>query len=325
VAIFTVIFVGAILSVVLIPGRLAQLDCNACSPDVRAKFVSDTRSAIVQLLLAIGGAITVFFTWRNYVRTSRDSETNLALAREARISDSFVKAVEQLGHESAAVRAGGAFGLGRLLQSADVEGDYWPIMDVLTSFVRGRCEPSNGVSDASRNSSVSSTSDSPSKLAPDVQAALNVLARRTARDIPERSEDSPVDLHGRDLSCAWMAGGHFERGFFSWSRLAGADLQSSKIANAEFVSADLSGANLAHADARESDFRGARLVGAQLDRADFSGSDFRNADFAGATLLGTNLKNAKLDGCTISDEQREQTKSLVERLRAAELAESASS
>jgi hypothetical protein len=305
--------------VVLGPGALAQLDCKSCSIAIRAKFVSDSRSAIVQLLVATGAAITVFFTWRNYVRTSRDSDRNLALATEARVSDSFVKAIEQLGNDSPSVRAGGVFGLGRLLRSARVDGDYWPIMDVLTSFVRGRCEQFDGVVAGSPRRGKPPSSESPSRLPTDVQAALNVLARRTAALIPHREEDSPVDLHGRDLSFAWMAGGPFERGFFAWSRLSGADLQWSKISDCDFAHADLSGANLTHADARGSGFRDGCLVRAKLDGADFSGSDLRGADLTGASLKGTNLKNAKLDGCKISQQQLKHANldglSLTDRLR----------
>src|SRR3954447_24461518 len=99
---------------------------KGCTATERAKAAADSRAALIQLLVAFAGAGTIYFTWRNYVRSSREAEANLALAREGRTSDNFIKAVEQLGNSSPAVRVGGVFGLGRLLRTATPEGDYWP-------------------------------------------------------------------------------------------------------------------------------------------------------------------------------------------------------
>ena len=130
--------------IVLLGWAVGRLDCWSCTEAKdRAKASSDARTALLQLLLGVGGAGTLYFTWRNYTRTVEDSKRAAAdsretqkLARESRTSENFIKAVEQLGNQAAHVRVGGIYGLGRLLRTASVDDDYWPLMDVLTAFVR---------------------------------------------------------------------------------------------------------------------------------------------------------------------------------------------
>ncbi|WP_291703588.1 hypothetical protein, partial [Bradyrhizobium sp.] len=100
-------------------------DCPGCKPDEIAKAISDARTALLQIIVGVAGAAALYFTWQNYV-----------LSREGRTSDNFIKAVDQLGNKAVHARTGGAVGVGRLLRTAKAEGDYWPLMDVLTAFVR---------------------------------------------------------------------------------------------------------------------------------------------------------------------------------------------
>ena len=54
--------------------------------------------------------------------------------RERRITESFAKAVEQLGSDKLETRLGGIYTLERIAQES--EREYWPIMETLTAFVR---------------------------------------------------------------------------------------------------------------------------------------------------------------------------------------------
>jgi hypothetical protein len=159
---------------------VGRLDCPGCGRNDIAKAISDARTALLQIIVGVAGATALYFTWQNYV-----------LSREDRTSDNFIKAVDQLGNLAVHARVGGAVGLGRLLRTATVEGDYWPLMDILTS-----------------------------KAGEDIQAAIDVIARRNHTYIPERTGNSPVDLSQSDLSRLWMAGGHYEHGYFLESVLA---------------------------------------------------------------------------------------------------------
>ena len=56
--------------------------------------------------------------------------------RERRITESFAKAVEQLGSDKLETRLGAIYTLERIAQESARE--YWPIMETLTAFVRER-------------------------------------------------------------------------------------------------------------------------------------------------------------------------------------------
>lgn len=243
-------------AVIEVPRQIARVDCRCCNAAETAKSISDNRGAFLQFLVTVAGAITVYFTWKNYTRSLREADINFGLARESRASDNFAKAIEQLGNASEAVRAGGALGLGRLLRTATPEGDYWPIIDVLTTFVRKQAP----------------CTEFPHvwKPGPDVQTALNVLARRSATKIPDRVGDPPLNLRECDLKLAWMSDGNFQ----------GADLTRSRLVEVDLTYARLEGSKLCDAD---------------LTLADLTGADLSGADLSGATVTADQLAAARGD------------------------------
>ena len=215
----------AIGGVVFVGGHyIGGLDCpsNACKPPEIAKAVSDARTIIMQFFLAIGTAGTLYFTWRSYLRAVAEGNEARSLTREARASDNFIKAVDQLGNVSLPTRVGGIAGLDRLLRIASDRGEYWIIMDVLTSYIRGA--HSNGDINGSTRF----------KAPEDLQMACNALARRWQEHVPTRGDDSAVDLHESDLSGVWLEKAHFE----------GAYLERCNLSNVIFNSCSLYMANL---------------------------------------------------------------------------------
>lgn len=236
------------------------------------KHVADTRTALLQLIGGAAAAVTVYFTWRNFVRSMAESaraqEEALAARRQAtdtRIADSYIKAAELLGRESQAVRASGALAFGRILRSVSESSDlsdYWAVMDALTTFVRHRTDLRKDVAE-------------PPKPDQDIEAAINVLARRTYASVPHRDDDSPTDLSGCNLTGAWMTGGKFPRSYFG----------GSKFCNANFDNADVS----------SSDFQRSDLTGAYFRSANVKDADFTRSNIEDAYLDGTNLLAAKLN------------------------------
>ena len=65
---------------------------------------------------------------RHFAQTDAD--------RQRRITESFAKAVEQLGSDKLEVRLGGIYSLERI--SKESPDDYWTVMENLTAFVRER-------------------------------------------------------------------------------------------------------------------------------------------------------------------------------------------
>jgi hypothetical protein len=135
-----------------------------------------------------------------------EEQTRTDLQR--RITESFTKAVEQLGSDKLQVRLGGIYTLERI--SRESELDYWPIMETLTAFVRERA-PWRG-----ENPAVSQTvariyqEDTPQQSHPptDIAAVLTVIMRRDARSRErEKSENWQLDLRSTDLRGAFLQGG----------------------------------------------------------------------------------------------------------------------
>ncbi len=228
---------------------------------------------MAKLLIALVGSMTIYFTWRSF-----------QLAARGRVTDSYNKAIEHLGHkESAVTRAGGVVGLGRLLRTASPDDDYWQIMDVLTVFVREQ---------AARNPNAPRRA----KPAQDVQMALNVLARRrgTGVQLYERQGDAPVDLQETDLCDAWLAGAEFQGAYLVGTRLDDVD-----ASNANLAYADLTRCTLIGADLKNASLRSATLVDAVLLRAVFDEkTDLRGANLTGAHLDQWQLNRAMGDSLT---------------------------
>lgn len=94
--------------------------------------------------------------------------------RERRITDSFTRAVEQLGSDKLETRLGAIYALERIARESLT--DHWPIMETLTAFVRERAAlpwPDKRAVEAL------SKGQRGQRPPGDVQAALTVLGRRS--------------------------------------------------------------------------------------------------------------------------------------------------
>jgi hypothetical protein len=91
---------------------------------------------IVTLLLLILSGVTAALAaaaaWITLLRHFEQTNAD----RQRRITDSYSKAVEQLGSEKIEVRLGGIYTLERI--SRESTDDHWTIMETLTAFVRER-------------------------------------------------------------------------------------------------------------------------------------------------------------------------------------------
>ena len=123
------------------------------------KAENDVRTTLLQgvagLLLLVGAIAT----WRQ-----------LRLSREGQITERFTKAIDQLDYaKSLEVRLGAIYALERIAR--DSERDHWPIMEVLTAYVRQHA--------AWKKDPLAEKQEGQFKPpAPDIQAILTVLGRR---------------------------------------------------------------------------------------------------------------------------------------------------
>jgi hypothetical protein len=192
-------------------------------------LVGSTEATVGATLL--GGVLVAAGTFRT-----------IQVARETQLTERVTNAIEQL-HPSANVGnpdevrvLGGIYALERV--AAESRLDHYPIMEILSAFVRGRVRLSDGATCEDHD-------DVPAcehKLPNDVQAALAVLARRSPR-----AQEYRLDLHATDLRNAKLPHARFARAILSAADLRCADLRE----------ADLCGTNLKEAKLRDAQLDGA--------------------------------------------------------------------
>jgi len=100
----------------------------------QAAFFAAGASVALLLLIYSGvpAAVAAVAAWIALIRHFAQTDAD----RQRRITESFSKAVEQLGSDRLEVRLGGIYSLERI--SKESPEDYWTVMENLTAFVRER-------------------------------------------------------------------------------------------------------------------------------------------------------------------------------------------
>jgi uncharacterized protein YjbI with pentapeptide repeats len=258
--------------------QVAYLENNIEPKDLFDKE-NEARRTVAQIIGGFALLIGIYLTWRRIAATER----NLEIAQDGQITERFTRAIEQLGNEKLEVRMGGIYALERIAR--DSEKDHWPIMEVLTAYVRENAPwpPEDFVETQKKRPWAKKRpvdelneerSPAPGKgylqggvgipklllvklmefppLDADIQAILTVIGRR-ARTF-EKGEVLPLDLTHTDLRKA-----NLRR-----ARLEGADLRGARLEGAKLDKAHLEGANLWEAHLEGAELRGANLEWAYL-------------------------------------------------------------
>jgi uncharacterized protein YjbI with pentapeptide repeats len=183
-----------------------------------------------------------------------------------------------LGSDKLEVRLGGIYALERIARESSK--DHWPIMEVLTTFVRV-------------NAPLEAASELPKKPALDIQAVLTVLGR-TAITYRQKGEQRHLDLQATHIAEAHLAGANLQDTDLSEANLQGANLVEATLKGAHLGGANLQVANLQEACLERVDLSDANLNKAELIRANLRGAHFYSAQLQGAILCGANLQWAQL-------------------------------
>jgi uncharacterized protein YjbI with pentapeptide repeats len=245
-------------------------------PKDRATATNDSRSLMLQTVLALGGLFTIIYTARNYF-----------LSKAGQFSDRLITAADHLAAATSIQRVGGIHAVARLMKESSA--DHQGLVDILSSFVRdaAKLEPDRDLlSDEADDMEDDEAYEYmwswvPERPAIDVQAALSALAKR-----PRRPEVSWLPLGG--------------------TRLTGLRLNSHSIQSFHFEGSDLRGSDFANARASsfaflESDVRGSNFSGATLRSGHLAESDFRYSYFRWVDLSGSGFYDSDFRGCLFID------------------------
>jgi hypothetical protein len=258
----------------------------------------DNYDIVRDFFVAVGAVVGLVLLFVRTKATYRLSDAALQQAETAsmrhtqqteadtqrRITESFARAIEQLGSEQLEVRLGGIHTLARI--ALESPADHWPIMETLTAFVREKARlpyPNDKAVEALKEKEQET-----GRTPPDVQAALTAIGRRCLEHDPDGQR---LDLNGTNLSRANLENAHLEK-----ANLSGAFLMSALLARAHLDDAYLSGAHLDGAVLQFAQATRASLEGAHLDGAHLRGAVLDTVIFRLATLSNANLVEADLRG-----------------------------
>ena len=261
------------------------------------------REDLTPIATLVGGGIAAWVALRQ-VRIAADRHAAQTEAdRQRRITESFSKAIEQLGSDKLEVRLGGIYALERISQESP--GDHWTVIENLTAFVRERtrrteferiakplnqriaerayflwehAERPEGRSEEFRAAAVEQEKLRERPVT-DIAAVITVIKRRTEHNRQLEERDKKVlDFRNSILTGADLAGAHLEGAVFRESHLEGSFLNSAHLEGANFRGAYLQGATLWVAHLQCTDLRGAHLEDATFYGAHLEGADLSRAD-----------------------------------------------
>lgn len=217
--------------------------------------------------------------------------------RERRITESFAKAVEQLGSDKVETRLGAIYTLERI--SKESEREYWPIIEILTAFVRERAPWPRPTLEGEHALPVeldSETEELVARVRPntDIQSVLTVLGRRDDKmRQQEQAAGRCVDLSCTDLRGAELPRAHLERVKLEWAHLEEANLEEAHLEGSVLFGTHLEGANLkrAYINHGEEPIDSAAFWGVHLDNSKLYQTHIEGADLS----LTTGLTQAQVD------------------------------
>jgi Uncharacterized low-complexity proteins len=200
------------------------------NPKDLAEIENSYRITLIQSLGGIAIGMGLYYTWRRVII----AENELKVSQQSQITERFTRAVDQLGaidqlgNPAIEIRLGGIYALERI--SKESEEDYWPIIEILTAYVRKNSSfkiaknrrVTNLAMDIQANESITSEVPEIRNISLDIQAVITVIRRR--KYFFGNGEAKSLDLQETNL--------------------LGANLSDADLSDANFSEAYLSDANL---------------------------------------------------------------------------------
>jgi hypothetical protein len=293
--------------------------------------VTYPNAALINPILAgIGAALLIYAAIRQAQIASNRHEAQTKADLQRRITESFSKAIEQLGSDKLEVRLGGIYALERISQESPQ--DHWTVVENLTAFVRERTQRTEAERIAKpRDQRIAECAyllweyaGKPERRSEefwakaieqesfggppvtDIAAVLTVIKRRGEEQRAlEAREGRVLGLHQAILRYATLFQAHLEGANLGWAHLEHVNLRSAHLQGAHLTRAhlehsDLFGSHLEHADLAEAHLQGADLFGAHLEGANLFGAHLEDTNLGWAHFEGADLFGAHLEGVGIT-------------------------
>jgi uncharacterized protein YjbI with pentapeptide repeats len=268
-------------------------------PKDLADVENSYRGTLVQILGGLIGGIAVLYgiymtiktiqmsnqgqaiVLENMMVSYENSQANLKASYETQNTSNFTRAIDQLGSAPFETRLGGIYALERIANES--EDYFWPIMEILTAYVRMNSNVENQL-----NKNYPTTKP----ISIDIQTILNVIKRcMSSYNI---GEDNYLNLRETYL---WKV--NFICANLNKVDLSDAYLVEAILLKTNFENAKLNGANLTASSLIYAKLKGAELKLAQLVGANFAAADLKEVNLFSADLKGATFENANLEGAIL--------------------------
>jgi hypothetical protein len=310
--------VGIVLLLLLL--LLLLLPWYAVQQKDEKGVVTYPHASLTNPILGGLGALFLIYAAIRQARTATERhEAQTKADQQRRITESFSKAIEQLGDDKLEVRLGGIYALEQISQESPQH--HWTVMENMTAFVRERTRrmeaerlakpleqrireiayslweragKPEGRSEEFWAEAVKQEQYG-DQLATDIAAVLTVIQRRSE----DRYElEGALNFRGAVLRGAELSGVHLQRADLSGANLRraylnGAHLEDARLAGAHLEEAELSGANLRRAYLVDAHLEDARLGVALLEYARLTGAHLQRAHLRETHLDGADLRGAE--------------------------------
>jgi hypothetical protein len=297
------VFSGLLVAVQRVPEwqtKRASVRSSAVNPEAKttpadvAALQNEMRKTFIQVVGGLFAFVALVFTYRR-----------VKVAEQGHITDRYTKAIEQLGALTAdnkpnvEVRLGAIYALERI--AFDSPRDHWPIMEVLTAYVRQNA-PAPAQEPMKQETYAQDTpkenEDTEKKIvktpATEIQAILTVLGRRKRGHKRER-KGQRLHLGVSDLCGAFFMGAYLDGAIFIGAHLESVYFTDAHLDRANFIDANIDRANFDKAHLDGARFDKAHLDGAGFTRAHLDGAGFYEAHLDGARFLGAHLDEANFN------------------------------
>jgi uncharacterized protein YjbI with pentapeptide repeats len=263
---------------------------HALTAEQELKAQNDVRTTLVQAVAGLAVAAGAVVTYRTFRQVRIEQDRTYRLNQSQQVTDTYAKAVEQLGHDKAPVRLGAMYSLEGLAQ--DDPSRRQTVVDVLCAYLRMPYTPPNqGESAADRRTDNQwmHRFHGGTDRQPNHDPAQELQVRQTAQRLLAHHLRRPAGISGQN---AQTFKGSPHEGYWP-------------ATNVDLTGATLIGLSLRDVSVGDAAFDGAIFFGdASFSKAAFS----HTAGFDGATFYGsvtfdeaTFSGAARFDGVTFSD------------------------
>ena len=265
---------------------------------------NEARKTFAQIIGGVGLVAGLYLTSLQVRDTQRAAADNAALTRDGQITDRYIKAVQQLGStdpQSTSVRIGAIFALERIARESKT--DYWPIMELLSAYVRNRSGPPLTAEERQRLTGLKETMPFVGKA--ELAEATMPKTGRSYEVVRDNFMDNtpwawPNEPAPEDVQAAMTVLGRRRLDYedSAWHRL---NLRFANLRGLDLRSAHLEGADLEGANLEATDLAGACLCGVHLRNTLMNETVLENADLRRADLTGAILLNNRTHGADIRE------------------------